>query len=309
MNDGYVIGPLVSALREEAELSQEELSDGICSTVTLSRLETKSQMPSKEKFDRLMQSLGVEPERFFTKATTMAEYEKNQLRGDIVSSIRLKDYVAAKKQLGSYEEYKLTNIDRQFVLRQQISIEAEQTSDLAPLIERLQDVIGMTVRDFSVETIGRRAMSREEIKMCNALATLYHRDGQAELAIDILQKLRTLLNKPYYEKREKYQTFIIVTYNLSKYVGLAGWHEECIALCDEGIEACRQSNRISALSALIFNKAYSLEEMGRREESFPLFIQSYFTNKAFGDEHHARITEDYILKLFGVDVKKLTLLR
>ena len=54
----FQLGPIIRARREELQISQEDLADGICSVPTLSRIENGERMPTKNHFEMLMQRLG-----------------------------------------------------------------------------------------------------------------------------------------------------------------------------------------------------------------------------------------------------------
>ena len=54
----YPLGYIIKNRREELQLSQEDLAEGICSVSTLSRIENGERMPSKNHYEMLMQRLG-----------------------------------------------------------------------------------------------------------------------------------------------------------------------------------------------------------------------------------------------------------
>ena len=64
----YPLGHIIKNRREELQLSQEDLADGICAVATLSRIENGERMPSKNHYEMLMQRLGYAEE--FTQETT-----------------------------------------------------------------------------------------------------------------------------------------------------------------------------------------------------------------------------------------------
>ena len=53
----FQLGPIMRARREELGLSQEDLADGICAVPTLSRIENGERMPTKNHFEKLMQTV------------------------------------------------------------------------------------------------------------------------------------------------------------------------------------------------------------------------------------------------------------
>lgn len=59
MEDNNSLGSTIRLLRKERHLTQEELAEGICSPVTVSRVETGRQMPTKAVLDGLLSRLGA----------------------------------------------------------------------------------------------------------------------------------------------------------------------------------------------------------------------------------------------------------
>ena len=53
------LGEVIRNLRKECNMTQEDLADGICSTVSLSRIENGMQMPSSQTLDKLLDKLGT----------------------------------------------------------------------------------------------------------------------------------------------------------------------------------------------------------------------------------------------------------
>ena len=57
MEDNNSLGSTIRLLRKERHLTQEELAEGICSPITVSRIENGHQMPSKAILDALLSRL------------------------------------------------------------------------------------------------------------------------------------------------------------------------------------------------------------------------------------------------------------
>ena len=53
------LGDIIRSLRKKAHLSQEQLADGICSPVSISRIENGMQMPSGTVLEALLSRLGT----------------------------------------------------------------------------------------------------------------------------------------------------------------------------------------------------------------------------------------------------------
>ena len=76
----YLIGNYLHEARRRRKLTQEELTDGICSPGTLSRIERHSQAPSLGTCKALMERLGEATHHFYllTDAKELHCYQKSR---------------------------------------------------------------------------------------------------------------------------------------------------------------------------------------------------------------------------------------
>lgn len=65
------LGEYVKQRRLDLGLTQEQLCDGICEPMTLSRLENGKQTPSRNRINALLQRLGLPDDRYFALLSKM----------------------------------------------------------------------------------------------------------------------------------------------------------------------------------------------------------------------------------------------
>lgn len=61
----YFLGEYIKKQREKLGLTQEQVCEGICEQVTLSRLENGRQTPSRTRVNALLQRLGLPEDRYY----------------------------------------------------------------------------------------------------------------------------------------------------------------------------------------------------------------------------------------------------
>lgn len=61
----YFLGEYIKKQREKLGLIQEQVCEGICEQVTLSRLENGRQTPSRTRVNALLQRLGLPEDRYY----------------------------------------------------------------------------------------------------------------------------------------------------------------------------------------------------------------------------------------------------
>ncbi len=78
------LGEYIKQRRLDLGLTQEQLCDGICEPVTLSRLENGKQTPSRNRINALLQRLGLPDDRYFA-LLSKNELEMEALQKEIVA--------------------------------------------------------------------------------------------------------------------------------------------------------------------------------------------------------------------------------
>ena len=101
--DTKEIGRMIYTLRLRKGISQEELCQGLCSVVTLCRLETGERRPDILVFNALLQRLGKNPYMIDT-VLTLEEFSYFAKRRNIEISLELKEYERAEQELKELEE-------------------------------------------------------------------------------------------------------------------------------------------------------------------------------------------------------------
>ena len=76
------LGEYIKQRRLDLGLTQEQLCDGICEPVTLSRLENGKQTPSRNRINALLQRLGLPDDRYF------ALLSKNELEMEALQIVQ-----------------------------------------------------------------------------------------------------------------------------------------------------------------------------------------------------------------------------
>lgn len=179
---------LIREMRVAQGMTQEEVSYGICSRETLSRIE-KGRTPSRKKLQELLQRLGIERERYSSYVVTddwdtfelVREYKGNCLKenqedaNDILSDIepRLDMSITANRQF--VETAKV----RHLIRKREISWEDG--------IKRLEELLRYTMPEYNGKLL--RIPTREEFLILNRIALSLKLSGRREDAIDLYEEI------------------------------------------------------------------------------------------------------------------------
>lgn len=103
---------------------------------------------------------------------------------------------------------------------------------------------------------------------------------------------------------DRYKSSMTVIGNLSFYYGETGRLEDCIKMCDMGIELCFNSGRGMRLGKLLGNKAEALnEKVGETTEISKHYLkQDYYLNELMSDYKASAYTDEYYRTHYEKDI-------
>ena len=97
------LGEYIKQRRLDLGLTQEQLCDGICEPVTLSRLENGKQTPSRNRINALLQRLGLPDDRYFA-LLSKNELEMEALQKEIVACNATEKVPEGFEKLAQFEK-------------------------------------------------------------------------------------------------------------------------------------------------------------------------------------------------------------
>lgn len=297
----YPIGQVIRRYRKELRISQEKLSEGICSVATLSRIESGERLPNKANFDALMQRMG-QSSIMYDAYISKLEFDLYELKFHIRQLISKEDFDNAAillQQLEVLEPQIYENVlFKQFILHVRTLIEAKGELTMMSLA-KLEDAIRLTLKNYGDTKIFNYLLTYEEIVILNNIACVHGENGDKRRAIQMLFQLKEYMEEKYINSEEKINIFPTIIYNLSKYLRLVGRFEECIELCNMGIEQLRKYGSMKYLALLLYNKAWCMVKIDdpNRDECKKNLIEAYYIEQFMGTEQRAEIIKKFALEI------------
>ena len=201
------LGETIKQRRMELGLTQEELCEGICDTVTISRIENGRQTPSRNRINALLQRLGLPDDRYYA-LLSKHEIELDSLRKELHSrttyfrqapdEIRNSARIRALETLQELEAIMDADdqITRQQILSDSVTLgNADGPYDADERLELLMEAIRLTVPRFNLKEICERYYTTDEIRIINQIAATYAMAGQRNEAINIYDQLLNYVKK------------------------------------------------------------------------------------------------------------------
>ncbi len=304
----YAIGHVLRRLREYKKLTQEDLSDGICSTVTLSKIENGVQSPRKEHFEALMQRLGYSADNFFCTFYADDEYAAFEKTEELKLAIANFDFPKARGLIAQLEgdRFFAKEFNLQLLLSSKAAVLLHERQDLDQALALLLQALQITIPKFQLDRIGDLFLTHEEIVAINMIAILYYDQGMLEQAIDILLQLKDRLDKTYVDEKEKARTYPMIVYNLTKYLIEAKRFNDALPLCETTRRFCSRNGAVDLLPFIVFNQACCLCEMGNPDPCTELFRQAYYALRLVENYTHANEVRNEVLEKYGINIVSQT---
>ena len=287
------LGEFIKNRRLELGLTQEQLCEGICEPITISRLENGKQTPSRNRINALLQRLGLPGERYFA-LLSKNEKEVAALCKEIrAEKIRLnraaeKERPVIQRRLGErlaqLEDIVEPDdqITQQNILKTKAFYEKHSPEEQ---IEMLMRAIKMTVPNFELEKIDQGLYSIGETNLINGIASVYLKMGKVRVSIDIYRQLLKYIEGHDRELAEYARHFCLVAHNYAVALALEKRHEEAVELSERGWQICVEYGHYQFLPGFLAIIAECYYFMGEGDRAKEFYYQAYYIYKAVRDEN------------------------
>ena len=302
------MGLFVRTMREARGYNQKEISDGICSLTTLSRIEAGERTVDFLMIEVLLDRMKVEKTEY-EFVLDEHEYTVYQQREEILSLIFEKEYEKAKAKLLQYEEnYGNEPLHRQFVFWQRGLLlkkeleERKQQEEKAELQKKkeikevLLKALVITAPQYEQKFHQREVLSNIELSCMTGIFYCIEHDKEKEEALKELyqyfkwcKKREKLYPIPY---RIAMQYYAECLYHNKKYA-------QCKQICIEALEELSFTSKLENRAEFFRLKAKAQEQIGFRNEEeqkqcIKDFLTAYYMIAFYDGEAQAEELKTYI---------------
>ena len=300
-----LIGIVIKQRRKDLKLTQEQLCSGICDPVSLSRIETGKQVPSRSIVNALLQRLGLPDTRYYA-LSSKHELEIEALKKEIIACNVTRDVDNGFQKLLQLENLISSDdhLIHQFILRSKAllgSFDKRYTYD--EQIDMLLSAIRLTVPNFNIEEINKYLYAFDEIKAIIQIANVHLNLQHKEQAIDIFYQLLKYVRNHYQEVITSGKITLLVLYNYARALDLCGRYEDGMKLAKEGRDACIQYGHYQTLPGCLEIYAECCHFLGMDDESTEAYYQAYYLCKLIGRKEDLEITRNEAKKYLNIDFK------
>lgn len=306
----YRLGDIIRMTRKSFSITQEVLSEGICSVETLSRIENGNQNPSRDVYELLMVRMGRFRERAYStlSISDLKVLEKMKL---FENNIRLYNYREAefilkeiKKVLGN------STLDKQFMIRAEgiINFRLSKIS-VDAFLEEIEKALLLTIPKFKSISLSSWPLSYNEVVLLIHMANAYADKEDYSKSIELTEEVYSAMNKSYMEEEQRVALQISLASNLSKWYGLTNENEKAIEIAEKGINLCKKHKLGNALPNLLYSVAWNTEQLIEKGVLSPEALtrcidylqQAYYISAAMQISYMEQFLMDHVKKK-GYDV-------
>ncbi|TYO69479.1 helix-turn-helix transcriptional regulator [Rossellomorea marisflavi] len=256
------IGKKISELRNEMNLTQGELAEGICTQASISLIEKGELDPNATSLYQISKKLGVDVNYFFHIGSTprldyITEVEKQ------VRKLRILNEFEEMMNIVSIEEknplFYNDPKNLQFLYWHKSIYYSEVKNDHQQAVSILEEA-------FALFPNKKRATTELEIEMMLTIGIYEFSLGNYEVVIEEYGKIQKILddtNRVLNDKSIKTRLY----YNLARAHTRLGNLEESTALLIEGIDWCIECEELYLLAALHYQIGYNYELLGDYENA------------------------------------------
>lgn len=308
------LGEYIKQERLKQGITQEQLCEGICEPITVSRMENGKQTPSYNRICAFLQRLGL-PDKRYVALLSKNELEIKALQDEIrADSIRFERAapedchhirVAGLQKLGQLE--KLAGADdrivHQYIMGERATFgRLDGPYSLEEKLELLLEALRLTVPNLDLEEINLCLYSMEETTLLNKIAVTYAQMAQQKKAIDIYRQLLKYVQKHYCEEMSRYAgKFALIACNYTNVLFMAGRYDDALEVAELGRKICVEYPHYQFLPGILDLMGGCYFYQGDLDKCKEYYRDAYCLYKIIGDDHNRLLLEKAAKDRLGLE--------
>ena len=284
------LGDIIRELRKKKKLTQEELADGICSSVSISRIESGIQMPSSSTLEKILAKLDASTYQICNiyyknerekKFDELSEEALN--RGDL-------DY--AKSVLAKLNEYEISDMTSRQVLNfLNGTIALLEKKDCA--VDCLKEALFCTKPSLDFSFFRNVLLSYVEANILSVISIAYYQNGNLIDAVMILRELLEALKNVESTERNYGIIRINVSMNLASLLTEIGKEQDALTVVEEAEKWALDHSELTLMPELEFVKAKVLYKSGKIKKTKKISESIIPYLNLIGKQQFARVVQQF----------------
>lgn len=306
----YVVGDFLRETRIRKGYTQEEVSYGICTTASLSRIENGAQKPGRLILEKLFERLGTE-NNLFNSFVSREEMELYSAIQNLIRDITDEDVTKLKEHISLVENLATdaSELEHQCLYFAKGELARQKDKDDKKAMEMYMKAIHITLPDFDGKSpLRNNLLPFDEIMIINSIAILYSNDEKNIMnAIHLDMWLKEYMENKIVDGKMKTAKYPMILYNLSCWLGVENCHAEALKMAEQGINFCIEYGNLAFFPLLILNKGVALAELNQLDEAKQYLHQAVTVLSAVKRMDLVKIVTDWCGLQYHIDFNNLLL--
>ena len=308
------LGEYIKQERLKQKITQEQLCEGICEPITVSRMENGKQTPTYNRIRAFLQRLGLPDERYFALLSKNEQEIKtlqDEIRADSIrferAALEDRPHIQAAWLQKLEQLEKLAEPDDRIIRQYIMSERATLGTPDGPYspeerLNLLLEALRITVPNLDLEEINLGLYSMDETTLLNKVAVAYVQMGQEKKAIDIYRQLLKYIEKNDWELPKYAGHFCLIAHNYAIDLGLEKRYQECIEIAERGRQVCVRYGDYQFLPGFLAILAECHYFMDEKTQSAKRYMEACYIYEAIGEEHNLRIIQQEMKDRLNLDM-------
>lgn len=297
------LGEIIYHLRKKAGMTQEALADGICSPVSISRIENGNQMPSGKVLEQLLERLGTGTYQLCNV------YYENECQASlhrtlekIDAQVSAGDFVQARTALQQLSTKKMDSVNLQHTKMLHAAISMQDGTASEHIETELVNALRLTKPNIDLDDCRSELFSPTEVNLLVMLTTAKYMAGKNLEAIRIGEEIMFALDRNQ-SRLSDYKVFQInLAHNLAQIMQDEGRYQEALLYAKKAEELSICGTEQFMLPEIEFGIAQILSNMGKKQESRTRMEALIPYMRLIGKTNMADLVQEYLDKNLSNDV-------
>jgi len=293
------MGLFIRASREAKSYTMEEISHGICSIPTLSRIEAGERVVDYIMIEALLERMKIAKSEY-EFVLDEDDYRQYMQREEIRRLINQKNYEQAEEKLMKYEKnHGEKFLHEQFIFLQKGLIR-KNNQDIEQVEELLKKAICITAPDYQQIILEKGILSDTELTcLAELIQCIEDVTEQEKKQKELYEYFKwcSIREKRYpipYRRAMRYYAECL--YSNKKY-------DACIKICNEVLEELYMTSKLEDRNLFFELRACAKEKLGFTEEEkkhcLKDFLTAYYVTEFYDGEEKAQNLKKHIEEVYG----------
>lgn len=234
----YVVGDFLRETRLRKGYTQEEVSYGICTPASLSRIENGAQKPGRLILEKLFERLGTENNLFnsFVSKEEMELYLEIQT---LIRNVTDGDLQRIEEQIDIVDKLtkNTSELERQSLFWAKGELATQKYGNNGKAMEYLMKAIQITLPDFDgINPLRNHLLTFDEITIINSIAVRHAEKNDLLTAIQLDMWLKEYMENKIVDGRMKTTKYPMIVYNLSCWFEDEKCYNEELKMANHGVD-------------------------------------------------------------------------